>query len=78
MKLYRIDYIPALAEYPCFQWDGTKSAAKLTHKSIIERHKNEVVKPEVTIKEVNVPTAKAELLSWLNAHVAGVNSTFEP
>lgn len=62
MNLYRIDYRPEGGSWVC-SWRGTQASAKQTQRYLEGAHGVHNVVP---YKLVEVPTAKPDLLEWLN------------
>jgi len=69
MKLYRIHYLDK-DHGNMLVWVGTQAAAKKIYRELCSEYESfNVDKPQL----VEVPTAKAELLAWLNTYVATDN-----
>lgn len=66
MKVYCVDYFHnSLGHQKA--WDGNMRDARKTAREVSKTHSDDVPdKP--TITPINIPTDKAGLLRWLNAH----------
>jgi hypothetical protein len=67
MRLYKVYFPRAEPPYPQNEapsWHGTHRAAVAKRIALMEDY--ELLRKEVEIDEVNVPTRKSDLIAWLN------------
>ena len=64
MNVFRIQWWD-LADGNCYAWAATKGEVH-QQKQRIRAHTGR--KPEFDVEVVEIPTTKAELVAWLNAH----------
>lgn len=67
MRLYRVTYWTDGATKQHNAWAGTQADAKRTHKELCDKYERFNVDKPVTVE---VPTAKAALINWLNENMA--------